>query len=118
MPGYKDLSVDPPVTTQYPSEGDVSIFVTEDGQSPPFINMQANNGATVGSWHQSAAPTYAQCLQNAEAGGGYQVSVSPGGIVCIRTASNAVASLKLISIGNGLDSAEFSGTIWYPPGSP
>jgi hypothetical protein len=111
---YKNLSVNPPVTTTNFDEGDVDVLI---GGSPPSLTMQADNGTSIGMWHQSVAPIYPQCLQAAEAGGVGQIDISQGQIVCVETSSGAVAALKLMSI-SGFDSADFSGTIWYPSHSP
>jgi hypothetical protein len=109
-PYFKDLSVNPPITTTDQRKGDSHIII---GSYSLTLTILGDNGSTIGMWHQSTTPTRAQCLQAAEAAGVESISINPGQTVCVQTPSGAVASLKLMSI-DGSASANFSGTIWYP----
>lgn len=113
---YKNLSVNPPQTTTDISSGDVSLLINDTG-TPPAVTLQAVNSTTIGMWHQNSEPTYGQCKQTAKSGGVGQIDVSQNQTVCVMTSSGAVASLKLLSV-DSYNSANFSGTIWYPSNTP
>jgi hypothetical protein len=114
-PYYKDLSVDPPVTTTDSSKGDVDV-ANIDNQQDVTLESSSGNGATIGMWTGRGAPGYAQCLRTAEAAGVATIDIAPGQTVCVRTSNGTVASLKLMS-ADGFYSATFTATLWYPAGT-
>jgi hypothetical protein len=112
---YKDLSSPPPVTTEDDSLGDVDVLLSGSSQQS---TMQADNGAILGIWNGSTAPTKAQCLAAAQNNGVPTVDLTVNETVCVETANDqSVASLKLLSI-NGFDSAVFNSCIWYTSNTP
>jgi len=111
-PYYKDLSVDPPVTTTNSSKGDVDV-ADIDNQGDVTLESSSGNGATIGMWTGHGALDYAQCQRTAEAAGVATIDIAPGQTVCVETSNGTVASLKLMST-DGYYSATFTATVWYP----